>query len=217
VVSGRGLFAASLVVLGMIPDGAAAEVEQRFRIQGTWSSPTDRFRESDVDGDVVIEAEDAFGGRFAYEVLFADRWGAELAAGTARHDVSVEAEGAFFPSSGFDLGTIRVTPITASLLYHFDPHGKADFFFGGGAAWVDYGDFQLHGTFVDPDDDDSFPVDPDLTYTLQAGIDLRLGDRWGLTGNVQWTDTDAELDDADDGETLPISPIVVGGGVALRF
>lgn len=202
-------------MVAMLPAAAAAEVEHRFRIQGTWSNPTDEFREPDEDGDLVIEAEDELGGRIGYELLFRERWGVELAAGSTRHDVSASASGVFAQS--FELARIRVTPITASLLYHFNPQGKADFFLGGGAAYVHYGDFELRTPFADPDDNNSFAVESDLTYTLQAGLDLKLNDLWGVTGNVQWIDTDAEFADDEDGDKLPISPVIVGAGVALRF
>jgi outer membrane protein W len=208
-----GWFAIWVATLALLPAGAAAQVEQRVRIQGTWSNPTDEFRERDVDGDFVIEAEDELGWRLGYEVLFRDHWGAELAASTTRHDI--EGSGGFAPSLEF--ARIRITPITASLLYHFNPRGKADFFLGGGAAYVDYGDFELTFAGLDPDDDNSFSVEPDLTYTLQAGLDVKLTDRWAVTGNVQWIDTDAEFDDEDGGDSLPISPVIVGAGVALRF
>jgi outer membrane protein W len=202
-----------ILMLAMLPAAAAAEVEHRFRIQGTWSNPTDEFREPDEDGDAVLEAEDELGVRIGYELLFRERWGVELAAGTTRHDVSAS----YGSSQRFELARIRVTPITASLLYHFNPRGKADFFLGGGAAYVHYGDFELSVPFTDPDDNNSFAVKSDLTYTLQAGLDLKLNDRWGLTGNVQWIDTDAEFADDEDGDKLPIAPLIVGAGVALRF
>jgi outer membrane protein len=202
-----------MLMMAVLPAAAAAEVEQRFRIQGTWSNPTDEFRDPDEDGAVVIEAEDEIGGRIGYELLFGDRWGAELAVGTARHDVSVSG----VPGPRFDIGRIRVTPVTASLLYHFQPRGRVDFFLGGGAAYVDYGDFELTLPVSDPEDPSSFAVKSDLTYTLQAGLDLKLNDRWGLTGNVQWIDTDAQFADDEEEDELPIAPLVVGAGVALRF
>lgn len=202
------------LVMLMLPAAAFAQVEQRFRLQGTWSNPTDELREHYEEGDVFIEAEDAFGGRLAYEVLFGDRLGVELAAGTVRHDVAVEAELVGFPTSRLELGRIRVTPITASLLYHLAPHSKTDFYVGGGAAYVDYGDFELT---ID-NAGEKLSVDADLTYTLQAGLDLKLNERWRLTGNVQWIDTKARFsDDPDADDSLPISPVVVGAGVALRF
>lgn len=197
-----------VLLLAMLPAAAVAQVEHRFRIQGTWSNPTDELRDPDEGGDVVIEAEDAFGARLGYELLFRHHWGVELAAGTTRHDVAVEAGG-----FRVDLARLRVTPITASLLYHFTPQSKADFYLGGGAAYVDYGDFEFTGANLDDPDRTSFAVDADLTYTLQAGVDVRLNDRWGLGGNLQWIDTDAEIED----EALPISPLVVGAGVTLHF
>ena len=202
-----------ILMLAMLPAAAAAQVEHRFRVQGTWSSATDEFREPDEDGDVVIEAEDEIGGRIGYELLFRDHWGVELAAGTTRHDVSVSS--GFV--SGFEIASVRVTPLTASLLYHFNPGGRADFFLGGGAAYVDFGDFELSAPVSDPDDDTSFAVDTDLTYTLQAGLDLSLGDRWGLTGNVQWIDTDIQFADDQEDDELPLAPVIVGAGVALSF
>jgi outer membrane protein W len=197
-------------LLALLPVAAGAQVEHRLRLQGTWSHPTDQFSEEDEDGDVEIAADDEVGIRLAYELLFSERWGVELAAGTSTHDVEVDAEGPF--GGQFTIGELRVTPVTASLLYHFAPQGRTDFYLGGGLAYVDYGDFD----FVDGGDDSPTPsaqVDADLTYTLQAGVDIELTEAWGLAGNVQWIDTDADIED----EALPFAPLVVGAGVALRF
>ncbi len=196
-----------VLLLAMLPAVAVAQVEGRFRIQGTWSSPTDEFREPDEGGDLVTRADGAVGARLGYELLLAGRWGVELAAGTSRHDIGEGRVG----HGRQDVATLRVTPMTASVLYHFTPQAKADFYLGGGAAYVRYGDIEL----TDPDviGSHSLAVDADLTYVLQAGVDVKLNDRWGLSGGLQWIDTKAKIA----GQALPISPVVAGAGVALRF
>jgi outer membrane protein W len=193
-----------VLLLALLPAVALAETEQRFRIQGTWSHPLDELHESDGGADFTLGADDAFGLRLGYELLFADHWGVELAAGSTRHDIRARYE-----DESVKVARLRLTPITASVLYHFTPHAKADFYLGGGAAYVRYGDYEI--TFLG--DDASFDVDSDLTFALQTGVDVKLNDRWGLAGSLQWIDTDAKIED----DKLPVSPLQVGAGVVLRF
>ena len=46
-----------------------------------------------------------------------------------------------------------------------------------------------------------------------------LGDGSGTaaSGNARWIDTDVEFSDEEDGDELPIAPVIVGAGVAVRF
>jgi outer membrane protein W len=202
-----------MVLLALVPVAAAAQTEHRIRVQGTWSTATDEAREADEDGDITIGLDDAVGGRLAYEVPFARRWGVELGVGTATHDVTLETGG-----ESFEPAELRVAPLTASLLYHLTPGSRADFFVGGGLAYVDYGDYEIT---LGGSQGVSFPVDADLTYTLQAGIDGSIDERWGWTAGLQWIDAEADVRVENDGvtetETLPIAPLVAGAGLVFRF
>lgn len=185
------------LLLLLLPATAMAQVENRLRIQGIWSNPTGDL----TDQGVTIEADDAFGAQVAWEFLFTPSFGLEIAAATSEHDV----EGRLGNVS-VDVGELRVTPVTASLLYHFTPGATADFYVGGGAAYVNYGDVK--------GDLGTVEVDDDFTFTLQAGVDVSLGGAWGLTGGVKYIDTEAE---DETGEALGIEPVIVSFGAVFRF
>jgi outer membrane protein W len=188
------------LLLALLPATTAmGQTENRIRLQGIWSSPTGDLQEEEL----TIEADEAFGARLAWEFLFGGRFGVELAAASSEHEVA----GTIGPLS-VTVGDLRVTPVTASFLYHFTPGATADFYAGGGAAHVNFGDVDLE------DGSGSFSVDHDFTFTVQAGVDLFRGEAWGLSGAVQYIAADAE---DETGETLGVEPVIVSLGAVVRF
>lgn len=186
------------LLLVLLPATAMAQVENRLRLEGIWSNPTGDL----TDQGVTLEADDAFGVQVAWEFLFTPSFGVEVAAATSEHEVTASGGGV-----SVDVGDLRVTPVTASLLYHFTPGATADFYVGGGAAYVNYGDVDSNGF-------GTVEVDDDFTFTVQAGVDVSLGGAWGLTGGVQYIDTEAE---DEVGDALGIEPVIVSFGAVLRF
>lgn len=192
------LLTVSALLLALLPSTARAQVENRVRLQGIISNPTGKFAVGNLD----LDAADAWGGQLAWEVLFAEKLGLELAAATANHDIKF----GFGPATS-KVGELRVTPTTASVLYQFRPDAGVDPYVGGGAAYVFYGD-------VSSDDLGDLRIDDDFTFTVQAGVDLRFGGAWGVSGGLKYVDTDA-VDET--GEALPIDLVIISAGALFRF
>ena len=148
-------------ILGSTP--LFAESEERFRFQlGYVSSPSEIFH----SGGVLLGLEDAPGARFAWEHKFSDRFGLEVGAATSDHDFALSSG-----SHGSRETSFRMTPLTLMGNLHFADSDRVDPFFGGGLAYVFVTDYVPLG------ETESVSVDPELTWTVQYGIDIALGKR----------------------------------------
>lgn len=190
-----------VALLLLIPSLAFAQ-NQRIRVDFVRVSPTGDLTEEGVK----LELDDANGARFGWEFLFSDQFGLELAVSSAKHDV-VGSAGAL----KLTIGDVKVRPVTASLLFHLTPEARADFYLGGGLAYVDYGDVRLE---FPGEPAESFSVDADTTWMAQLGFDVPIGDAIGMTFGVVYIDTEAK---AEDGSALPVKPWIGRGGVLFRF
>lgn len=199
------IFRFALVISLLLPAVASAQDAGRFRIQGLWANPTGDLKEDDV----TIEADDAYGIRFAWEFLWSERFGLELGAATSDHDLLATSEGI-----EMNVADTRMTPITATINLHFAPGAQADFYVGVGAAYVLYDDVTVK---VPDEPAEKFSVDDELTWMVQVGLDVPVGDRFGLTFAVQYIDTELDAGSADDHTVVPIEPWVAAAGLLIHF
>jgi outer membrane protein len=131
----------------------------------------------------------------------------------AKHDV--KAKGTIAAIG--DLGDTWIFPPALTLQYHFDsmpggikPYVGAgvqyiNFFSGGNSSAV------LGGAKID--------IDDAFGFTLQAGVDVPLGDGWYLNGDVKktWLDTDASWTGTPVTADVELDPWIFTLGVGYRF
>jgi outer membrane protein W len=198
----------SLPVLALALLGAApglAQSGQRVRLQGLYVHPSGDL----TDEGLTLEADDAFGARVAWELLFTDRIGLEVGLATSEHDLVASI-------AGFELefASTRLQPLTASLLVHLTPADGADVYFGGGLAHVRYDDLEVR---VPDEPVERVDLDDNTTWQVQAGVDVAVGAAWGLSLGLQYVATEATFEGGDESENLPIEPLVAAAGVVFRF
>lgn len=178
-------------ILGVVPDDSSTPITV---IGG----------EADLDSAFTPEMDISyfFTDNFAVEIVFL---------GYARHDVTAKGTAV----GDIDLGSLDLIPPTVTAQYHFMAEKAFSPYVGAGLtyAWIpneDPGD----ATAVRYDDGT-------IGFTLQAGFDYALSEKWCLNLDVKkiWVEVDVEVDAL--GTTVETSvdvdPWLLGIGIGYRF
>ena len=169
----------------------------RFRILSVIPSPSD-----DIDG-VDVDISTTFTPEFDFIYFFNRNIAAELILATSKHDVEIE--------NGADLGHVWLLPPTLNLQYHF----YADDFKPYVGAGINYTIF--YG--VDGGDLDDIDYDSAIGFSLQAGVDYNLNEKWFLNLDVKklFLETDVTPKGASESSKVGIDPLIVGFGLGMKF
>ena len=160
---------------------------------------------SDNSDIVSVDSDTSITFNFSY--MMTDVWALELLAAVPfKHDIEL--------LDGTKVGSTKHLPPTLSLQYHFRPTAQFQPYLGIGINYTNFFSEKTTGPL--------------------AGVDLNLGDSWGLAGqagfdilfNDQWffnldvryidIDTKASLDGVSIGK-VEIDPWVFGGHIGYRF
>ena len=171
--------------------------QARFRIISVIPSPDDDVSGADVD------ISTAFAPELDFTYFFNRNIAAELILGTAKHNVEIE--------NGADLGHVWLLPPTLNLQYHF----YADDFKPYVGAGVNYTIFYGvdEGDLMDIDYDNAFG------FSLQAGVDYNLNEKWFLNFDIKklFLKTDVTVNNASTSNEVNIDPLIIGLGVGMKF
>lgn len=110
--------------------------------------------------------------------FFTNNLAVELFCCFALHD----AEGEGNVINGFDLGDFWIFPPALTLQYHFDPIRGFKPYVGAGIQYIAFFD---EGRSDDLGGD--LNIDNALGFTLQAGVDIEVGDGWYINADVKKT------------------------------
>ena len=155
----------------------------------------------------IVSVESDTSVTFNFSYMMTDVWALELLAAVPfKHDIEL--------LNGTKVGSTKQLPPTLSIQYHFMPTEKFQPYLGVG---INYTNFYSENTTGDLE-----------------GVDLNLGDSWGLAGqagfdvliNDNWffnldiryidIDTKASLDGVSIGN-VEIDPWIFGGHIGFRF
>ena len=175
--------------------------QARLRLISVVPSPGD-----DIDG-ADVDLSTAFVPELDFTYFFSKNWAAELILGTAKHDVDLNIDG----GGSADLGHVWLLPPTLNLQYHF----YADDFKPYVGAGINYTIF--YG--VDEGDLDDIEYDNALGFSLQAGLDYNLNDKWFLNLDIKklFLKTDVTVNGDPDTSEVNIAPLIIGLGVGMKF
>lgn len=158
-------------------------------------------------GDPIdVDISDEYVPSLQLEYFFNDHVSAELLCGIATHDVTA-ANGAI------DLGQVTHFPPTVTLKYRWTNFGQFEPYVGAGVNFT---------SFIDSDPPAGRSVDYDSSVgpALQAGVDYRIDDHWGVNFDVRriWINTDVTISgDINATDDVDIDPWVVSTSIAYRF
>lgn len=139
-------------------------------------------------------------------------------------NLSIGFTGGFPPSIDIDgagtiaglgkLGEVTYGPTALTLQYSFTDFGGIRPYIGAGPMFM----------FIFDSKDgvlSNLKVDPSVGFVLQAGVDIDITDTWGVYADVKkgWlkTDATASLGGAPITADVDLDPLVVGGGIKVRF
>lgn len=191
----RGDFMVRGLVTGVLPDTDASVYAGGARIPGASAEVSDE----------VIPAT-------TLTYFFNDNWAVELFCCFAKHEV--QATGAIA-----GLGEIADTwifPPALTAQYHFNPGGTFKPYVGAGLQYIAFfdegvGQNRLGAKSVD--------IDDAVGFTLQAGLDVSIGNGWYLNADVKktWLDTEVSWNGTGVRADVDLDPWVVSAGFGYRF
>jgi len=117
---------------------------------------------------------------------------------------------------GLDLGDFWTFPPILTLQYHFDPIGAFKPYVGAGVQYIHFFSEGNSGAGLG---NAKIDLDDAFGFTLQAGVDVSLGDGWYLNADVKktWIDTDASWRGTDVTAKVDIDPWIYSIGLGYRF
>ncbi len=117
--------------------------------------------------------------------------------------------------NGIDLGDTWIFPPALTLQYHFDTGGAFKPYVGAGIQYINFFDESRSdlagGARLD--------IDDAVGFTLQAGVDIDIGNGWFLNGDVKKTflDTDASWEGTNVTADVDLDPWLFTAAVGRRF
>lgn len=202
----------SLVVLIPVPATAQTHLRLTLTARAVRTDPRTSVS-TETSNTLRPELDRSNGAGIAVNVFFSDAISAELGATRTKSDLT---------ASSFSLGSLQVTPLTATLQYHFTPNGFADIYAGAGGAYALFdsvqngSDFPLFGY-------SSIDFKDDIGWLVNGGANIRMHDRWGLNFDAKYmrfnVSTSARLTDGTrtNKTSIRLSPLALAAGITFRF
>ncbi|QKT03933.1 outer membrane beta-barrel protein [Ectothiorhodospiraceae bacterium 2226] len=211
--------AGACLVLATTPALALDRGDWLLRWGPTWVLPNDdsgEVRPLGVEGVSVDDAA-AFGISLTY--MMSPHLGLELLAATPfRHDINSSGDLAGVVPGR--IGTTKHLPPTLSLQYHFPTPGNWRPYVGAGINYTYFFDSETRGELRDAGYD-RLSLDDSWGWSVQAGLDVDLGERWflGATAYYMAIDTTATASGGPGDLTVDvdIDPWVLKIGAGRRF
>ena len=191
----HGNFMIRGLVTGVLPDADASVFAGGARIPGA---------NADVSDEVVPATTLTY--------FFNDNIAVELFCCFAKH----EADGTGSISGLGEIADTWIFPPALTAQYHFNPGGKFKPYVGAGLQYIAFFD---EGVGQNALGATSVSIDDGVGFTLQAGIDISMGNGWYLNADVKKTWLDTEVTWAGTGvrADLDLDPLIVSAGFGYRF
>ena len=124
--------------------------------------------------------------------------------------------------AGIDLGDTWIFPPALTLQYHFDSMGGMKPYVGVGVQYINFfGEGRLSGATggLAVLNGSKLDIDDAFGFTLQAGVDIPVGDGWYLNADVKktWLETDAKWAGTPVTADVDLDPWIFTVGVGYRF
>lgn len=142
--------------------------------------------------------------------FFTNNLAVELFCCFAKHDV--DGKGTL---NGIDLGDTWIFPPALTLQYHFDTGRGFTPYLGAGIQYIAFFDESRSNLGGNP----RLDIDNAVGFTLQAGIDIEIGNGWYLNGDVKKTflDTDASWEGTNITADVDLDPWLFTAAIGRRF
>jgi len=144
--------------------------------------------------------------------FFNDNISVELFCCFAKHDL----DGTGTISNLGKLADTWIFPPALTAQYHFNSGGKWQPYVGAGVEYIAFFD---EGTGQNALGATSVSIDDAWGFTLQAGLDVSIGNGWYLNADVKktWLDTDITWAGTAVTASADIDPLIISAGFGYRF
>lgn len=207
---------AVLATLLLVPS-AAAQRSFDLGANVVWFDPTGGGTFEDLADPAELDIEADVGYGLSANIFFGDRISAEFAVARIESETNVTRRRAVAGSGPG--GTLTFQPVTAVLQFHFAPNGFIDPYVGAGAAYVLYDFSESQGVH----NLDQIDLDDDVGLAVNAGIGIRLGQRFGINLDAKYVPIESaatavvvDTNQQRSGQ-VDVSPIIISAGLQLRF
>ncbi len=170
---------------------------------------------SQLDENEIQEAGDIFDVEFeedmGYGILYNRFWmggfSTEFAYQKLGADLTVS-----FEDITENAGDLNLDILSGTAQLHFARGSMISPYIGGGVAYVS-GD----AGSIDEDELESVDLESQLEFLANAGINVGLGARFAIFLDGKYILYEARGEGDSDGEALDLNPLIISGGVKLRF
>lgn len=155
----------------------------------------------------IVSVDSATSFTFNVSYFMTDAWAVELlAAWPFKHDLELK--------DGTEIGDTKHLPPTLSIQYHWAPQSVFQPYVGVGLNFTTFFSEDLYGPLEGVD----LNLGNSWGLAGEVGADIKLNDSWFLNLSVRYIDieTKAKLDGESIGK-VKISPWIYGGNVGFRF
>ena len=209
------LIPAVLASLLLVPTAFAQSRAFDLTANVVWLDPTGGGTFEDLADPADLEFDSEIGYGLAANIFFGGRLSTEFAIARIQPDTTITRRRA---TGGEGSGNLQITPVTAVLQFHFAPNGFIDPYVGAGAAYVLY-EFDVQGV----SNLDQIDFDDDVGLAVNAGVGIRLGDRFGINIDGKYVPLESNATAVVVGTNnersgqFDVSPIIISAGLSLRF
>lgn len=171
---------------------------------------TSQFDNSEFqDGldDVDVEFDEDMGYGVSYNRFWFGGFSTELAYQRLGADLTVSFEDITETAGDLDLDIL-----SATAQFHFAPQSMISPYIGGGLAYV-----SGEAGSIDGDEIDTVDLENDTNWLANAGLNLNFGQRFAVFVDGKYVMYEARGEGDPDDEAFDINPLIVSGGIKLRF
>lgn len=171
---------------------------------------TSQFENSELqDGldDIDVEFDEDMGYGVSYNRFWFGGFSTEFAYQRLGADLTVSFEDITETAGDLDLDIL-----SATAQFHFAPQSMISPYIGAGLAYV-----SGEAGSINEDEIDSVDLENDTNWLANAGININLGQRFAVFVDGKYVMYEARGEGDPDDEAFDINPLIVAGGIKLRF
>ena len=171
---------------------------------------TSQFDDSELRDDLdTIDVE--FDEDMGYGVLYNRFWTSAFSTEFAYQQLGADLT-LSFEDIRENAGDLDLDILTATGQFHFARGSQLSPYIGGGAAYV-----SGQAGAVDEDELDDVDLESDLDFLVNAGLNIGLGQSFSIFLDGKYIMYEARGEDDVDDVALDINPLIISGGIKLRF
>jgi opacity protein-like surface antigen len=171
---------------------------------------TSQFDDGEIDeaGDIFdVEFEEDMGVGILYNRFWMGGFSTELAYQRLGADLTLSAE-----DVSEDIGELDLDILSATAQLHFAKGSMISPYIGGGLAYV-----SGEAGSIDAGELDEENLESEVEFLANAGLNVGLGSRFAVFLDGKYIIYEARGEGDSDGEALDINPLIISGGIKLRF